>query len=127
MHLQGDLEINTRYHPLSLSQNLESEAPRQSPEAAAPAPSWPQRGEITFQDVEMSYRDNLPLVLKSLSFTILPEETIGIVGRTGSGIADLFVLPSRQLFQLLFLKSPFVHTVFVQAESFLLQGSPLWV
>lgn len=75
----------------------------------------------------MSYRDNLPLVLKSLSFTILPEETIGIVGRTGSGIADLFVFPSRQLFQLLFLKSPFVHTVFVQAESFLLQGSPLWV
>ncbi|XP_036934103.1 multidrug resistance-associated protein 5 isoform X3 [Acanthopagrus latus] len=71
--------------------NLESEAPRQSPEAAAPAPSWPQRGEITFQDVEMSYRDNLPLVLKSLSFTILPEETIGIVGRTGSGKSSLGV------------------------------------
>ncbi|KAL7394690.1 hypothetical protein ABVT39_002169 [Epinephelus coioides] len=71
--------------------SLESEAPRQSPEAAAPAPSWPQLGNITFQDVEMRYRDDLPLVLKSLSFNILPEETIGIVGRTGSGKSSLGV------------------------------------
>ncbi|XP_042348973.1 multidrug resistance-associated protein 5 [Plectropomus leopardus] len=71
--------------------SLESEAPRQSPEAAAPAPSWPQRGNITFQDVEMRYRDDLPLVLKNLSFNILPEETIGIVGRTGSGKSSLGV------------------------------------
>ncbi|KAL3973280.1 hypothetical protein ACER0C_024487 [Sarotherodon galilaeus] len=70
---------------------LESEAPRQSPEAAQPAPSWPPEGKITFQDVEMRYRDDLPLVLKNLSFTILPEETIGIVGRTGSGKSSLGV------------------------------------
>lgn len=70
---------------------LETEAPRQSPEAAAPAPSWPQQGKIAFQDVEMRYRDDLPLVLKNLSFTILPEETIGIVGRTGSGKSSLGV------------------------------------
>lgn len=70
---------------------LESEGPRQSPEAAQPAPSWPQEGKITFQDVEMRYRDDLPLVLKNLSFTILPEETIGIVGRTGSGKSSLGV------------------------------------
>lgn len=68
---------------------LESEAPRQSPEAATPAPPWPQEGRITFRNVEMSYRHDLPLVLKSLSFTILPGETIGIVGRTGSGKSSL--------------------------------------
>ncbi|KAM7417317.1 hypothetical protein PAMA_017129 [Pampus argenteus] len=79
--------------------SLESEAPRQSPEAAAPAPSWPQEGKITFQDVEMRYRDDLPLVLKRLSFTILPEETIGIVGRTGSGKSSLGVALFR-LFEL---------------------------
>uniref|UniRef100_A0A3B4TJM7 ATP-binding cassette sub-family C member 5 n=1 Tax=Seriola dumerili TaxID=41447 RepID=A0A3B4TJM7_SERDU len=84
-------KINTRYHHCSLSQCLESEAPRQSPEAEAPAPSWPQQGKITFQNVEMRYRDDLPLVLKNLSFTILPEETIGIVGRTGSGKSSLGV------------------------------------
>uniref|UniRef100_A0A3B3TQE8 ATP-binding cassette sub-family C member 5 n=1 Tax=Poecilia latipinna TaxID=48699 RepID=A0A3B3TQE8_9TELE len=62
-----------------------------SPEAAAPAPSWPQQGKISFQDVDMRYRDHLPLVLKSLSFTVLPEETVGIVGRTGSGKSSLAV------------------------------------
>ncbi|XP_012709178.2 multidrug resistance-associated protein 5 [Fundulus heteroclitus] len=71
--------------------SLDSEAPRQSPEAATPAPSWPQQGEISFQDVSMRYRDHLPLVLKNLSFTVLPEETVGIVGRTGSGKSSLAV------------------------------------
>lgn len=71
--------------------SLGSEAPRQSPEASTPAPSWPPEGKITFQDVKMCYRDDLPLVLKSLSFTIHPEETIGIVGRTGSGKSSLGV------------------------------------
>uniref|UniRef100_A0A8C8DMC2 ATP-binding cassette sub-family C member 5 n=1 Tax=Oryzias sinensis TaxID=183150 RepID=A0A8C8DMC2_9TELE len=57
----------------------------------APAPSWPQQGKITFQNVNMHYREDLPLVLKNLSFTIQPEETIGIVGRTGSGKSSLAV------------------------------------
>lgn len=76
---------------VSSSQSLESEAQRQSPAAAAPAVSWPQQGKITFHNVEMRYRDNLPHVLRNLSFTILPEETIGIVGRTGSGTTGLLL------------------------------------
>uniref|UniRef100_A0A8C7XPA4 ATP-binding cassette sub-family C member 5 n=1 Tax=Oryzias sinensis TaxID=183150 RepID=A0A8C7XPA4_9TELE len=71
--------------------SLDSEAPRQSPKEMAPAPSWPQQGKITFQNVNMHYREDLPLVLKNLSFTIQPEETIGIVGRTGSGKSSLAV------------------------------------
>ncbi|KAG7279332.1 hypothetical protein CRUP_019028 [Coryphaenoides rupestris] len=72
-------------------QNLESEAPRQSlagPSSPA-APGWPQQGRLCFRDVEMRYRDNLPLVLKKLRFDIAPEETVGIVGRTGSGKSSL--------------------------------------
>uniref|UniRef100_A0A9J8BBY1 Si:ch211-221f10.2 n=1 Tax=Cyprinus carpio carpio TaxID=630221 RepID=A0A9J8BBY1_CYPCA len=59
--------------------------------SSAPASSWPEEGRITFQNVEMRYRDGLPLVLKNLSFSVLPEETVGIVGRTGSGKSSLGV------------------------------------
>ncbi|XP_051514904.1 ATP-binding cassette sub-family C member 5-like isoform X1 [Myxocyprinus asiaticus] len=71
--------------------NLESEGPRQITGPSSPASCWPQEGRITFQNVEMRYRDDLPLVLKNLSFSILPEETVGIVGRTGSGKSSLGV------------------------------------
>uniref|UniRef100_A0A672S2S7 Multidrug resistance-associated protein 5-like n=1 Tax=Sinocyclocheilus grahami TaxID=75366 RepID=A0A672S2S7_SINGR len=71
--------------------NLESEGPRQICGSSAPASSWPEEGRITFQNVEMRYRDDLPLVLKNLSFSVLPEETVGIVGRTGSGKSSLGV------------------------------------
>ena len=76
---------------LSPPQNLESEAPRQISPATpsvspTPVSSWPQEGDIHFHEVEMRYRGDLPLVLKKLSFRIMPEETVGIVGRTGSGM-----------------------------------------
>lgn len=71
--------------------NLESEGPRQITGCSASSSSWPAEGQITFQNVEMRYRDGLPLVLKNLCFSILPEETIGIVGRTGSGKSSLGV------------------------------------
>ncbi|CAL1613879.1 unnamed protein product [Knipowitschia caucasica] len=70
---------------------LESEAPRESDKQSAPAPSWPQQGKIIFKNVVMRYRPELPLVLKGMSFNIQPQETIGIVGRTGSGKSSLGV------------------------------------
>jgi len=33
----------------------------------------------------MRYRDELPLVLQDVSFSVKAKEKIGIVGRTGSG------------------------------------------
>ncbi|XP_053497408.1 ATP-binding cassette sub-family C member 5 [Ictalurus furcatus] len=71
--------------------NLETEAPQQSRDASAPASDWPQKGSISFQDVEMRYRPELPLALKNLTFSVLPEEKVGIVGRTGSGKSSLGV------------------------------------
>lgn len=54
-----------------------------------PAFSWPTRGDIEFSNVEMRYRDGLPLVLNGLSFRIKGGEKIGIVGRTGAGKSSL--------------------------------------
>ncbi|KAI1765555.1 ATP-binding cassette transporter protein YOR1-like protein [Hypoxylon sp. FL1150] len=65
---------------------LEEEAPEHTVEVR---PSWPEKGEIVFDDVEMRYRANLPLVLKGLSMHVRGGERIGIVGRTGAGKSSI--------------------------------------
>lgn len=67
---------------------LALEAPARIKNKAPPA-DWPQEGEIIFETAGMRYRENLPLVLKKVSFTIKPKEKVGIVGRTGSGKSSL--------------------------------------
>ena len=51
--------------------------------------SWPQKGEIVFDDVHMRYRDDLPLVLQGLNMTVQGGERLGIVGRTGAGKSSI--------------------------------------
>ncbi|XP_067143928.1 LOW QUALITY PROTEIN: ATP-binding cassette sub-family C member 10 [Centruroides vittatus] len=50
---------------------------------------WPTHGVISFSNVSLQYRRNLPYVLKNVSFETLPGENLGIVGRTGSGKSSL--------------------------------------
>jgi ABC-type multidrug transport system fused ATPase/permease subunit len=65
---------------------LEEEAPLKTIEVRK---SWPEKGEIVFDNVEMRYRAGLPLVLQGLTMHIKGGERIGIVGRTGAGKSSI--------------------------------------
>ena len=43
-----------------------------------PPTSWPKTGKIKFTDVQMAYREGLPLVLKGVSFEVAPGEKVGV-------------------------------------------------
>ncbi|XP_022919142.2 probable multidrug resistance-associated protein lethal(2)03659 [Onthophagus taurus] len=58
--------------------------------------NWPTEGKIQFKYVSLRYSPNESFVLKNLSFTIEPQEKVGIVGRTGAGKSSLI----SALFQL---------------------------
>ncbi|CAN1274161.1 ABC transporter C family member 4 [Linum perenne] len=66
----------------------------------AASPNWPSYGNIELKDLQVSnrvpcyqmqvrYRQNTPLILKGITFSIHGGEKIGIVGRTGSGKSTL--------------------------------------
>ncbi|CAG8039873.1 unnamed protein product [Penicillium nalgiovense] len=65
---------------------LEEEAPLHQAEVS---PSWPEKGHIEFNSVEMRYRAGLPLVLQGLTMDVRGGERIGIVGRTGAGKSSI--------------------------------------
>lgn len=55
---------------------LTAEGERQKPQD--PPGSWPAEGSIKFDNVELAYREGLPLVLKGVSFEIKPREKVGL-------------------------------------------------
>jgi ABC-type multidrug transport system fused ATPase/permease subunit len=67
----------------------ESEAPLVIPTKRPPA-NWPTAGEVVYENLTMSYRPDLPPVLRNLSFTLKAGEKVGLVGRTGAGKSSIF-------------------------------------
>ena len=51
---------------------LESESPFEN----QPPLNWPDKGSIVMDKVSFKHADNLPLVLHSLSFSVLPSEKV---------------------------------------------------
>jgi ATP-binding cassette subfamily B protein len=65
-------------------------------EAAAPVPlPDPVRGEVRFEGVWFRYAEQGPWVLKDVSFTARPGETVALVGHTGAGKTTIINLLLR--------------------------------
>eukprot|EP00897_Mesotaenium_endlicherianum_P008662 jgi/Mesen1/7824/ME000417S07136 len=58
-------------------------------EGSRPPPTWPAEGAISFDNVVMRYREDLPAVLQGLTADVKGGEKIGVVGRTGAGKSSL--------------------------------------
>ena len=64
--------------------HLPIEAPQECPRDKQLPENWPQHGKITFRNFSARYREGLDLCIRNASFTIEPQEKLGVVGRTGS-------------------------------------------
>ncbi|XP_078671973.1 ATP-binding cassette sub-family C member 10-like [Branchiostoma floridae x Branchiostoma belcheri] len=53
--------------------------------------SWPKHGAVTWQGVNLTYRQGLPKALDNVTFSINPGEKVGVVGRTGAGKSSLLL------------------------------------
>ncbi|PIK35517.1 putative multidrug resistance-associated protein 5, partial [Apostichopus japonicus] len=90
MFAEAEARFTSAERILSYIKDLIPEAPQEIKETE-PEQSWPKDGAIKFSDYSMRYRENLPLVLKGINFSVKAGEKIGIVGRTGSGKSSLGV------------------------------------
>jgi ABC-type multidrug transport system fused ATPase/permease subunit len=92
--VENQLTSVERIHEYGL---IPAEGRRSNDSAEHPPPpaDWPQQGEIVFENVQMRYRENLPLVLNGLEVAVQPQDKIGICGRTGAGKSSLLSLLFR--------------------------------
>ncbi|KOB70308.1 putative ATP-dependent bile acid permease, partial [Operophtera brumata] len=72
---------------------------RSSPDKKPPA-NWPPEGFIHFDDLSLKYTPDGNYVLHKLQLEVLPQEKIGIVGRTGAGKSSII----QALFRLAYLE-----------------------
>ncbi|WP_161597628.1 ABC transporter ATP-binding protein [Fluviispira multicolorata] len=59
---------------------------------------WPQEGEIILENIQASYRKDLPIVINNLSLRFEAGKKTGIIGRTGAGKSTLFQAFFRMLY-----------------------------
>ena len=56
---------------------------------------WPLQGQVEFINATLRYRPNTDIVLKNLSFVVIPRTKVGVVGRTGAGKSTICLSLSR--------------------------------
>jgi ABC-type multidrug transport system fused ATPase/permease subunit len=70
-----------------------------------PRASWPEEGRLEVDELVVGYADDLPAVLKGLTFSVNRNERVGVVGRTGAGKSSL----TLALFRFLRARSGSIH------------------
>ncbi|KAH9257918.1 hypothetical protein BASA81_003937 [Batrachochytrium salamandrivorans] len=68
-----------------------NEIPQEMNDGKEVSLTWPEHGEIVFDNVSVRYRPELEDVLKEISFTIPPGAHVGCVGQTGCGKSTLLL------------------------------------
>lgn len=69
--------------------DLEREAPTTRAPVLSPEAPWPTEGRVEFRETTLRYAEELPLVLKGVSFEVPGGAHAGLVGRTGCGKSTL--------------------------------------
>ncbi len=85
---EASLHLDPR-HPNDTSQFETKNKSEIKSEIKSKSIKWPTEGLVEFDNVVLSYADNLPPVLNKCTFTAQPGEKIGVVGRTGAGKSTL--------------------------------------
>jgi ABC-type multidrug transport system fused ATPase/permease subunit len=62
-----------------------------------PPGTWPSNGSVEFISYSTRYRLDFDLVLKNVSFKVVPGEKLGVVGRTGAGKSSMALALFRAL------------------------------
>jgi ATP-binding cassette subfamily C (CFTR/MRP) protein 4 len=101
MRQSAELENNmTAVERVVEYQSVDPEPEFESKADKKPPKDWPEKGQIKFNKLSLSYSPNMEdKVLKELEFEIKPQEKIGIVGRTGAGKSSII----NALFRLSYL------------------------
>lgn len=66
-----------------------SELKMEKQDGTEPPAAWPTSGTIEMKDVVVSYAEDLPAVLKGVSFKVENNERVGVIGRTGAGKSSM--------------------------------------
>ncbi|XP_008214772.2 multidrug resistance-associated protein 4 [Nasonia vitripennis] len=69
--------------------DLEKEIDAEIEPPIKPKTEWPDKGEVVFDNLYLSYSDNAEPVLRNLNLKISAGIKVGIVGRTGAGKSSL--------------------------------------
>jgi len=78
-NLMISVERILEFCDLPVERKLEMEGDKKLPE------KWPEEGKVEFRDVTARYRPTLDPSLQNFSVVVKGGETVGVVGRTGSG------------------------------------------